>query len=209
MGSILPANVPIVNNVPAGPQINVGGAVSANNAIPITPQPIASIMILNSMLLALFNDSKYSHLSITKDNWPKWKQRMLRVLGMSDLDDYILASITQSDANVDAVSVRNWVKTHAKTISFLQMHIEDLEQPYLGNVMNANVVWTNLLMCHEKQGPITQVWLIQEALSVLYSEDVPSWPETTDHLCDLCSCICAQVVPTQDVMFLIMMLNAL
>jgi hypothetical protein len=158
MGSILPANVPVVNNVPAGPQINAGGAVGANNAIPIAPQPITSITISNGMLLALSNDSKYSHLSIAEDNWPKWKQWMLCVLGMLDLDNYILVTVTQPDANVDAVSARNWVKNYAKTVSFLQMHIEKSEQPCLENVMNMNVTWTNLLAHHEKQGPITQVW---------------------------------------------------
>jgi hypothetical protein len=51
--------------------------------------------------------------------------------------------------------------------------------------------------------------VIQEALSVSYSNDVPSWPTMTDHLCDLRSHIYTQAVPTQDVMFLVMMLNAL
>jgi hypothetical protein len=74
---------------------------------------------------------------------------------------------------------------------------------------NACTAWSNLITHHEKQGPITQVRLIQEVLSVLYSKDMTTWQGTTNCMRDLCACIYAQVVPMQDIMFMLTMLTAL
>jgi hypothetical protein len=209
MGSNPPAMLPVVNNVPAVPQVNANVPAVPQIAPAVIAQPISSIAIANSMFSALSNDTKFSQLSLAKDNWPKWKQKLLQVLGMSDLYDYIFGLIAKPDAAIDPTSARNWAKNHAKTISFLSMHIEDSELPNLVGVVDASVAWNNLLARHEQQGPITQVRLIQEALSVSYTDDVSSWPATTDRLRDICARIYSQVVPTQDVMFLVLMLNAL
>ena len=195
----MPAVLPVINNVPA--TIVQGPAVVA--------QSVSSITIANSMFSALSNDTKFSPLSLTKDNWPKWKQKLLQVLGMSNLDDYIFGTVNQPDTTIDPTSARNWSKNHAKTVSFLSMHVEDSELLYLTGVADASVAWNKLLARHEKQGPITQVRLIQEALSISYSDDVSSWPTTTDRLHELCSRIYSQLVPDEDVMFLVTMLNAL
>jgi hypothetical protein len=128
---------------------------------------------------------------------------------MSNLDDYIFRTINQPDATIDPTSSRNRLKNHVKTVSFLSMHVEDSELPCLTRVVDASVTWNKLLACHEKQGPITQVRLIQEALSISYSDDVSSWPTATDHLCELCSRIYSQLIPNGDVMFLVTMLNPL
>jgi hypothetical protein len=215
MGSNAPNSAPATGNAPAAPQANANvpaGGQKAQNAPLANQQPaaqVSSIAIANSMFSALSNDTKFSPLSLAKDNWPKWKQKLLQVLGMSDLDDYIFGHIQQPDPAIDPTSARNWTKNHTKTISFLSMHVDDSELPSLTGQTNASVAWNLLLARHERQGPITQVRLIQEALSVSYSDDVSSWPATTDRLRDICGRIYAQVVPTQDVMFLVSMLNAL
>ena len=203
-----PAGLPAGNNVPAGPPV-ANNVPVVNVQAPVVAQPVISITIANSMFSALSNDTKFSPLSLAKDNWPKWKQKLLQVLGMSDLDNYIFGTINQPDAAVDPSSARNWLKNHAKTVSFLSMHVEDAELPCLTGVVDASVAWNKLLAPNEKQGPITQVRLIQEALSISYSDDVSSWPATTDRLRELCSRIYSQLVPNEDVMFLVTMLNAL
>ncbi|KIM89856.1 hypothetical protein PILCRDRAFT_2132 [Piloderma croceum F 1598] len=195
----VPVGLPVANNMPA---VNVQGPT-------VVAQPVTSITIANSMFSALSNDTKFSPLNLAKDNWLKWKQKLLQVLGMSDLDDYIFGIVNQPDAAIDPASACNWSKNHAKTVSFLLMHVEDSELPCLTGVVDASVTWNKLLAHHEKQGPITQVRLIQEALSISYSDNVSSWPATTDHLCELCSHIYSQLVPNEDVMFLVTMLNAL
>jgi hypothetical protein len=143
----VPAALPAGSNVPT---VNVQGPT-------VVAQPVASITIANSMFSALSNDSKFSPLSLAKDNWLKWKQKLLQVLGMSDLDDYIFGTVNQPDTMADPSSTRNWSKNHMKTVSCLSMHVEDLELPCLTGVLDANVAWNKLLAHHEKQGPITQV----------------------------------------------------
>jgi len=128
---------------------------------------------------------------------------------MSDLNDYIFRTVNQPDTAIDPTSAHNWLKNNAKTVSFLSMHVEDSELPCLTRVVDASIVWNKLLACHEKQGPITQVQLIQEALSISYSDDVSSWPTTTDCLRELCSRIYLQLIPNEDIMFLVTMLNTL
>jgi len=65
---------------------------------------VAAIAISNGMFSALTNDSKFANLSLAKDNWPKWKQKILQVLGLSDLNDYILGAIPPPDVLVDPAS---------------------------------------------------------------------------------------------------------
>jgi len=142
---------------------------SAPAAIVTVPAVVVSaITISNGMFSALANDSKFSNLSLAKDNWPKWKQKMMQVLGLSDLDDYILGAILAPDPVTDPTSSRNWIRNNNKTISFLQMHVDDSELQFLENVTDAAIAWTKLVDRHEKQGPVTQVRLIQEALSISY-----------------------------------------
>jgi hypothetical protein len=127
MGSNPPAVLPVVNNVPAVPQVNANVPAVPQIAPAVIAQPVSSIAIANSMFSALSNDTKFSQLSLAKDNWPKWKQKLLQVLGMSDLDDYIFGLVNRT------------------LISFLSMHVEDSELPCLVGVVDASVAWNNLL----------------------------------------------------------------
>jgi hypothetical protein len=66
------AELPIINNMPAAPQINVNvPAVPQINVQgpAVVAQPVGSIAIANSMFSALSN----TKLSLAKDNWPKCK----------------------------------------------------------------------------------------------------------------------------------------
>ena len=66
-----------------------------------------------------------------------------------------------------------------------------------------------LFRSHKKQGPITQVRLIQEVLSIYYPKDITGWSATTDRIQDICTRIFAQAVSTFNVLFMVAMLNAL
>ena len=125
-----------------------------------------------------------------------------------ELDGYLFGSIPEHDAIIELVLHHYWVGNNNKLIGFLEMYVNDRE---LASLLSDNVktVWTNLLTRHEKQGPITQVQLIQEVLSVSYLKDVTTWQATTDCMQDLCDCIYAQAVPTKDVMFMLAMLTGL
>ena len=94
-------------------------------------------------------------------------------------------------------------------VRFLKAYVKDSEKSFLTMTNDAHIAWNSLRDCHKKQGPITQVHLIQELLSISYPKDVSTWSLTTDHLCDICTWIFAQAVPTFDILFMVAMLNAL
>jgi hypothetical protein len=127
-----------------------GTVVTAAQTAPFS---VSSLSISTGMFAALTNDTKFASLSLAKDNWPKWKQKILQVLGMSDLDDYILGTVPQPDVALDPLSYRNWTRNHSKTIAFLQMQVEDSELQFLEGTTEANTAWLALVTRHEKQGP--------------------------------------------------------
>jgi hypothetical protein len=127
---------------------------------------------------------------------------------MSELDEYLYGTVPEPVAAIDPASYRNWKGNNKKLIGFLKAYVEDSEVSFL-ETDNAKKAWDSLVNRHEKQGPITQVHLIQEVLSILYAKDVSVWSSTTDRICDLCDRIFAQAVPTKDVLFMVAMLSAL
>jgi len=131
------------------------------------------------MFTALANDDKFAKLCLSKDNWPIWSKKMLRIMKVSELDGYLFGRVPEPDITVDPVSHHHWVGNNNKLVGFLEMYVNDGELPSLLSD-NAYKAWTNLLTHHEKQGPITQVRLIQEVLSISYSKDVTTWQATTD-----------------------------
>ena len=101
---------------------------------------------------------------------------------MLKLDEYLYGKVPQPDITADLASFKNWKGNKKKLIGFLKAYMEDGEKSYLQTDM-AHTAWTSLINQHEKQGPITQVRLIQEALSISYPKDVTAWSTTTDRIC--------------------------
>jgi len=118
--------------------------------------PITALIISNGMFSTLSNDDKFTKLSLSKDNWPKWSQKIMEVMEMSELDEYLDGTVPEPDAAVDSVSFKNWKGNNKKLISFLKANIDDGEKSFLATD-NAHTAWSNLIDHHEKQGPITQV----------------------------------------------------
>ena len=118
--------------------------------------PVVVLSILNGMFAALANDDKFTKLCLSKDNWPIWSKKMLRIMKVSELDRYLFGCIPEPDTLTDPVSHHYWVGNNNKLVGFLEMYVNDGEIPSLLSD-NMATVWTNLLTCHEKQGPITQV----------------------------------------------------
>src|SRR5882762_1701312 len=199
---------PNTNQTGTGTPANTNTIAPArSNSTPVII-PVPALTISNGMFSTLANDSKFANLSLSKDNWPKWSQKIKQVTEMSELDEYLLGTVLEPDVTVDAASYRNWKGNNKKLIGFLKAFVEDSEISFLATD-DAKIVWDNLVNRHEKQGPITQVRLIQEVLSISYAKDVSAWSATTDRIRDLCDRIFAQTVPTKDVLFMVAMLSAL
>ena len=199
----------MATTTPGASTSNSTAAVApAVTAVTIVTIPVVALSILNGMFAALANDDKFAKLCLSKDNWPVWSKKMLRIMKVSELDGYLFGRVPESDIAVDPLSHHHWIGNNNKLVGFLEMYVDDGELPSLLSD-NAYKAWTNLLTRHEKQGPITQVRLIQEVLSISYSKNITTWQATTDRMRDLCACIYAQAVPSQDIMFMLAMLTGL
>jgi hypothetical protein len=69
---------------PAAAAASTGSTTTGTvvTAAQTTPFSVSSLSISTGMFAALTNDTKFTSLSLAKDNWPKWKQKILQVLGM-------------------------------------------------------------------------------------------------------------------------------
>ena len=208
MAPLTATTTPTMNQVPAGSSTNPVITANAPAVVQTASVPVTALTISNGMFSTLTNDTKFSNLCLLKDNWPKWSQKIVEVMEMSELDEYLTGTIPIPDVSTDAVSFRNWKGNNKKLIGFLKAYVQDGGKTFLATD-NAHTAWANLHNHHEKQGLITQVRLIQELLSIYYPKDVSAWATTMDHLRDLCTRIFAQAIPTFDVLFMVAMLNAL
>ena len=183
---------PTTNAAPArtpGSQATSSGSVPTTLSTVTAPTAtlqISTLTISNGMFSNLTNDTKFSNLCLSKDNWPKWSQKIIEVMEMLEIDEYLHGNIPKLDNTVDPTSYRNWKGNNKKVIGFLKAYIEDGEEFFLATD-NTCITWTNLINRHERQGPITQVQLIQEVLSIHYSKDVCAWSTTTNRIRDLCT----------------------
>jgi hypothetical protein len=205
MGSVNPNTTSVV---PARPSNAPAVLSSTSTTIQPAPIPILALTILNGMFSTLSNDAKFSNLCMSKDNWPKWSQKIVEVMEMSELNEYIHRMVPAPDINADLTSFKHWKGNNKKLIRFLKAFVKDGEKSFLATE-NVHTAWQNLLARHKKQGPTTQVHLIQEVLSISYTKDVSTWVAMTDCICDLCTRIFAQAIPTFAVLFMVAMLNAL
>ena len=152
--------------------------------------------------------SQIELLDKSKNNWTKWKRVVVQCLGMVGLDDYLTGSTVCPDATKEPRAAQNW-RTNDKVVrSFIGLKSAEEEQEYIENQVSAAAMWTVLKDRHKKEGPITQILLIQEALNVRYSKS-ERLSATSTKLSDLNSRIFAMGIPTKDVFLSILMLNSL
>jgi hypothetical protein len=171
MGTVNPNTTSVV---PAGPSNAPAASSSTSATVQPAPLPVSALTILNGMFSTLSNDAKFSNLCMSKDNWPKWSQKIVEVMEMSELDEYIHGTVPAPDINADPTSFKNWKGNNKKLIGFLKAFVEDGEKSFLATE-NAHTAWQNLLARHEKQGPTTQVRLIQEVLSMEKGKEDYIW----------------------------------
>src|ERR1700723_3207838 len=158
-------------------------APSTSTPVSAVVIPVTSLSIPNGMFTALANNDNFAKLCLSKDNWPFWSKKMLRIMKVSELHRYLFGCTPEPDITSDPVSHHHWVGNNNKLVGFLEMYVDDGELPSLRSE-NAHTVWNNLITRHEKQGPITQVRLIQEVLLSSSTKDVTTWHATRDRMRD-------------------------
>jgi hypothetical protein len=81
--------------------------------------PVTALSIPNGMFAALASDDKFTKLCLSKDNWPVWSKKMLRIMKVSELDGYLFGRIPRPDDTTNPVSHHHWVGNNNKLVGFL------------------------------------------------------------------------------------------
>ncbi|KAG0695425.1 hypothetical protein DFH29DRAFT_779048, partial [Suillus ampliporus] len=121
---------------------------------------------------------------------------------------YILSLIMHPDLSVDPSSTSHWDLNNLCIIVALCTRSSSEEQEFLYTYTNAYLAWNTLKSRHEKVGPIAQILLIQQALTVHYRHS-ECLATTSTHLSNVVRCIYAIGLPKEDDFLTIMMLNAM
>ena len=132
----------------------------------------------------------------------------MHVLCLSGLDIYLDGSLPAPSPHLEPRANRNWRLNNSAIRAFLVMKCVSAEREFVKNCVSADEVWSTLRQRHIHQGPMSQVNLIQEALSVRYSSSV-AFSQTTLVLCDLNRRIWDMGAPTPEGFLCILMLVAL
>ena len=77
------------------------------------------------MFSSISNDPKFSNLWLSKDNWPKWNQKIFEVMEMSELDEYLADKIPSPDIATDLASFKNWTGNNKKIVGFPKSFVVD------------------------------------------------------------------------------------
>ncbi|KAG2155313.1 uncharacterized protein EDB93DRAFT_1080542, partial [Suillus bovinus] len=121
---------------------------------------------------------------------------------------YILGLVTHPDPSIDPVSAGHWDLNNLCIIAALRTHSSAKENEFLRNYTNTYLAWNTLKSHHEKVSPITQILLIQQAISVQYCHS-KHLSTTSTQLSDLVRCIYAIGILKEEDFLTIMMLNAM
>ncbi|KAG1839786.1 hypothetical protein F4604DRAFT_1599333, partial [Suillus subluteus] len=121
---------------------------------------------------------------------------------------YILGLVAHPDPSLDPSSAGHWDLNNLCIVAALRTCSSSDENEFLRGYTNAHLAWDALKSRHEKVGPIAQILLIQQALTVKYlcSERLST---TSTLLNDLVWRIYAIGIPKEEDFLTIMMLNAM
>ncbi|THU96382.1 hypothetical protein K435DRAFT_797357 [Dendrothele bispora CBS 962.96] len=129
-----------------------------------TTRPSVSIITLNTSL--------FKHDSLSKDlnHFSSWKRQVIQTLRMNQgADGYLDGRILPPNKETEPRAYSNWNANNGSILGFMGLVIDDAEQEVIEEAKTAEAAWKILVQRHAQEGPVKQVQLIQEALSVRYS----------------------------------------
>lgn len=179
---------------------------------PLPNTPLASDTSHPSIPLQSVKESSWGDVAVldkNTNNYAAWSRHVVRILQLSSgLDQYLDGSLPAPNPHYEPRANRHWKLNNAAIQAFLFLKCASSEHQFIENCTTAEDIWNVLKKRHVHQGPMTQVTLIQEALSIRYSSSVP-FAETTLILRNLNRRIWDMGAPTSEGFLCILMLLAL
>ncbi|KAJ3494945.1 hypothetical protein NLJ89_g10709 [Agrocybe chaxingu] len=100
-----------------------------------------------------------------KGNWETWKNSMYSVTCLSGLYSYMTGTATAPDKEIEPHAHANWMQNDERACAFIFGAIEEGERTAVGpHLTDAKKFWDSLATRHEKDGPVSQVYLIKEVM---------------------------------------------
>lgn len=151
---------------------------------------------------------KIEILDQSKNNWGVWSDKMQNYLLLKHGGAYILGLVTRPNPLLDPTGAGLFDLNNLCIIAALRTRSTTEEQEFLRKHTDAHAAWEDLKARHEQVGPIAQILLIQQVLSLRYRRR-ERLASTSTQLSDLVRRIYAVGLPSEEDFLVIMMLNAM
>ncbi|KAF8237981.1 hypothetical protein L208DRAFT_1244478, partial [Tricholoma matsutake] len=118
-----------------------------------------------------------------KSNYRDWSEDITIALSLNGLFEYVMGDMEQPlDTEPQALS--NWKANSCLAYTFLASGVAALEHSFLNPLKSAKETWESICKRHQKEGPVRQVTLLQQALTIQCTKETPLM-ETAEHICML------------------------
>ena len=146
----------------------------SRNTDPSLPPPPSSLpdvdayrpLITKLSVSQSFTGDKLDH---AKSNWTAWSTKILIKLALNGLKGYIMGTASCPLATSKPHAHANWLHNDELAFNFILDNIEDREQTLVITKKMAKECWDTLEQRHVQEGPMRQLQLIQEAMSICCS----------------------------------------
>lgn len=111
-------------------------------------------------------------LDHVKGNWKEWSRTMNIALGLNQLKGYVKGTITRPAVTTEPCAHANWGKNDDLTLNFILQNIDESEQEFVladDAITTSKPCWDKLETHHVNTGPMCQLQLIHEGMSLQFS----------------------------------------
>jgi hypothetical protein len=163
--------MPNINHIDADDEQEVEPSVDNN-------QPNADNNQLNAAKnqINLIKPTKYLNFSTLKEqlnenNWSDWTRRIIPVLEVCGVWEYVNGEIAEPDKQTDPISAQNW-KSNSNLAKLLVMqNISKDQLQHIDQKLNAAQVWESITSLHQATGFRTGVTWLRTLYSMRVAED--------------------------------------
>lgn len=150
----------------------------------------------------------FDHLDQSKANYTAWASNCEDALTLVGLWKYTQGKVPCPDATADPSQHKIWMDNDAFAKACIRTRLTSSEKEYIRECKTSQDIWSTLEKRHRKEGQVTQMSLLQEALHIQFSrtEDLN---KTSATIRDLSKHIFEIGFPDVDAFTVILLLNAM
>ncbi|KAF8233884.1 hypothetical protein L208DRAFT_1553889, partial [Tricholoma matsutake] len=145
-------------------------------------------------------------LNKLKSNYKEWKEDISIALSLNGLFEYVTGEVPEPASN-EPHALSNWKANSRLAYAFIASGVASSECSFLDSSKSVKTNWEILGNHHQKEGPVRQVTLLQQALAKC-TPNTPL-PEMAEWICMLIEHAFAMGDITSDLLCCITLLNSI